>query len=236
MPASTRIITAIAAALLMVAAPASADTQTIEMTGPYESGTYSTTCGETGHCGNAAFSRVSDGHLTVKVEVAGVHGGPGSSEPTMSTAEATVTARHAVPDLGEDTEVASIRYTAEMRRDQVYLAGVVGLIEYSFGAAHSSGVELEGADERSLAYAGGVVIAIEDGTATLTLEVMGVDGAAIPPGDMDVTVGLHALLTGSHATHCEMGTCISAGAGAGIIDTALYVDRITAELTTRPAA
>jgi len=235
MPASIRTAAALFAALILLAAPATADTQEIVMTGPYESGTYDWTCGEdVGHCGNAAYSRLDDGHLTVKVEVAGAHGGPKASEPAVSTAEATVTARHEVPDLGEETEVASIRYTAEMRRDQVYLVALVGIIEYSIQAAHSTGVELEGAAERPFAYGGGVVIDPEDGTATLTLDVTGVDGAAIPPGEMDVTVGLHALLTGSHTTHCEGDTCVTAGGGAGIIDTALYVDTITAELTTRP--
>lgn len=223
------------AAVLLMAAPTSAGTQEIVMTAPYAAARSGTTCGEIGWCNNAAGGNEIDGDMAVKLEVAGAHAEVGQGEYPLSTAWAEVTATHQVPDLREQRqEVESIHYHVEMTRDQVILAGFVGRIEFSGHAVHSAGIELDGADKEALFYGGGLVLDPDDESILLSLDVRGVDGAAIPAGQIDLTVGLDAILGGSHSVHCTEAGCATVGGAAGILDTSATIDRIVATMTTRP--
>lgn len=234
-PIHISILATLLVSLVAMATPASAAPQEIVMTAPYASQDSGTTCGETGWCMNDAAASTETGDLSVKVEVLGAHGGAEAMDSPTSTATASLTATHTVPDLRDSgKEVESIHYHIDLSNDEVILAALVGVVEYSAKAVHSSGVKLEGAEDAWQQYVGGFIVA-EEHEKTFALTVRGVNGAPIPPGEMEVTAGLAAILGGSHTSECQEETCVTVGGAAGAIDTSAVVDRIVATIDTRPA-
>lgn len=234
MKARTGSVALISAIVALAATPASASTETIVMTAPYHSSHYDTTCPEVGPCANSAGADSVTGHEYATLVAAGVHGGLDSTAQQPSAAESWITAQHAVPDLkDQEREVESIRYTVQWRTEHQRVVAAFGVLEHSLAVTHSLGTTLEGAQETWSGGVSGAWVNTDPGTDTVTIEVTGVDGSAIPSGEMDVTFGLHLFLVGPSHTVCEGEVCASASAAAGVIDHSLYVERITAQIVSR---
>jgi hypothetical protein len=216
--------------LLLPAAPASADTETIVLTPPYASADTRTACGEPAGCILEASADSATGQILAVTRVAGAHVDVGLSERAVSFAEGTIVATHALAEEAE-TEITSITYRVEVTLAPTDVGALPehGRVTTAVVPTHDSGAVLEGARFRT-PFIGGIIRHNGGTTSVMELTVTGEDGAPIPPGQISLAISMAALVDAGHTVHCGDEGCVTEGESLGNVSTGMTVRSVTATI------